>query len=147
MELCLKEAATAFSLGEIPVGAVIVKGGEVIASAHNTRETERNALGHAEINAINEACKKLGSWRLSDCTLYVTLEPCPMCMGAIINSRIDTVVFGAYDLKAGCCDSICNFNSLGFNHKPEIYGGISEMKCNEILGRFFKNLREKNGEK
>lgn len=139
-------AKKAESIGEIPVGAVIVKNGEILAEGFNTRETGQNALGHAEISVIDKACKKTGSWRLDDCELYVTLEPCPMCAGAIINARIPTVVFGSYDTKCGCLDSALNFANLGFGSSPEIYGGICEKQCNELLDNFFKKLR-KDGNK
>ena len=141
MSEALTEARIAFNKGEVPVGAVIVKNGEIIARGHNQREEKQNALSHAEIECINEACKKLGSWRLDGCKIYVTLEPCPMCTGAIINSRIETVVFGAYDLKAGCMDSVINLCDYPFNHKVQIYGGIMEDECKQILEDFFKNLR------
>ena len=133
-----KEAETR---GEIPVGAVIVKNGEIIAEGKNTRETARSALGHAEINAIDAACKELGDWRLDGCTLYVTLEPCPMCAGAIINARIKEVVFGAYDLRAGSFDSVINLATLPFGFSPEIYGGICENECAALLKDFFAKLR------
>lgn len=141
MSEALTEAYIAFNKGEVPVGAVIVKDGEIIARGHNQREEKQNALSHAEIECINEACKKLGSWRLDGCKMYVTLEPCPMCTGAIINSRIETVVFGAYDSAAGCMDSVINLCDYPFNHKAEIYGGIMEDECREILENFFKKLR------
>lgn len=141
MSEALTEAHIAFNKGEVPVGAVIVKDGEIIARGHNQREEKQNALSHAEIECINEACKKLGSWRLDGCKMYVTLEPCPMCTGAIINSRIETVVFGAYDSAAGCMDSVINLCDYPFNHKVEIYGGIMEDECREILENFFKKLR------
>lgn len=142
MKLAILEAEKAAEKGEIPVGAVIVKNGEVVAAAHNLREQKQNALSHAEIEAINIACQKLGSWRLDDCELYVTLEPCPMCTGAIINARIKTVIFGAYDSKMGCMDSVINLCDYPFNHKVEIYGGIMEDECLSVLQNFFKNLRE-----
>lgn len=142
MKLALLEAKKAAEKGEIPVGAVIVKNNEVIALAHNLREEKQNALSHAEIEAINIACQKLGSWRLEDCELYVTLEPCPMCTGAIINARIKTVIFGAYDSKMGCMDSVINLCDYPFNHKVEIYGGIMEDECLNILQNFFKKMRE-----
>ena len=129
--------------GEVPVGAVIVKDNEIIAEGRNRREYGKNALYHAEIEAINNACKKLGGWRLWQCDLYVTLEPCPMCAGAIINARIKRVVFGAFDLKAGSFGSVVNFNDLTYNHKPEIIGGIMENECKELLSNFFKELRNK----
>ena len=142
MQMALKEARLAALEGEIPVGAVIVKNNEVIAVGHNLREKKQNALSHAEIEVINSACQKLGSWRLDDCELYVTLEPCPMCTGAIINARIKTVIFGAYDSKMGCMDSVINLCDYPFNHKVEVYGGIMEDECLEILQNFFKKLRE-----
>ena len=137
----LKEAKVAAKEGEVPVGAVIVRNGEIISKAHNMREQKQNALSHAEIEAINIACEKLGSWRLDDCELYVTLEPCPMCTGAIINSRIKTVVFGAFDKTAGCMDSVINLCDYPLGHKPEIYAGICEDRCSAILKDFFTNLR------
>ena len=142
MKLAIEEAKIAALKGEVPVGAVIVKDSKVIAKGHNTRETEQSALGHAEINAINEACKTLGTWRLDDCQLYVTMEPCPMCAGAIINSRIPTVVFGSYDLKMGSFDSVVNLASAGFDFKPEIYGGICEEECTALVKNFFKEIRK-----
>ncbi len=142
MKLAITEAQKAAQKGEVPVGAVIVKNGELIAATHNLREEKQNALSHAEIEAINTACQKLGSWRLDDCEMYVTLEPCPMCTGAIINARIKTVIFGAYDSKMGCMDSVINLCDYPFNHKPEIYGGIMEDECLAVLQNFFKNLRE-----
>ena len=127
---------------DVPVDAVIVKNGEIIAKGQNKREKHKNALAHAEIEAINEACRVLGSKYLSDCTLYVTLEPCPMCTGAIINSRIDKVVFGAYDDKAGCMGTMTDMTALSFNHKPEIIGGYMEKECAEVLTAFFERLRK-----
>lgn len=135
-------ARKAAELGEVPVGAVIVKNGEIIAKGKNEREAKQNALSHAEIEAINNACKALGSWRLDDCEMYVTLEPCPMCAGAIINSRIKTLVFGAYDSKMGSIDSVVNLCDYPYNHKVEVYGGILEDECLEIIKNFFKNLRD-----
>ncbi len=134
-----KEAA---EMGEVPVGAVIVKDGKIIARGKNEREAKQNALSHAEIEAINNACKALGSWRLDECEMYVTLEPCPMCAGAIINSRIKTLVFGAYDSKSGSIDSVVNLCDYPYNHKPEIYGGICEDACLNVLRSFFENLRK-----
>ena len=134
-------AKIAASEGEVPVGAVIVKDGKIIAKGKNEREKKQNALSHAEIEAINNACKALGSWRLDDCEIYVTLEPCPMCAGAIINSRIKTLVFGAYDSKMGSIDSVVNLCNYPYNHKVEVYGGICEDECLEILQEFFKGLR------
>ena len=137
----IAEAKKAYGEGEVPVGAVIVKDGEIIAKCHNQREQKQNALSHAEIECINKACKILNSWRLDECELYVTLEPCPMCTGAIINSRIKTVVFGAFDLRAGSMDSVINLCDYPYNHKPEIYGGILEDDCKKILENFFKDKR------
>ncbi len=142
MKLAISEAKKAFDKGEVPVGAVIVKNGEVVAACHNEREQKQNALSHAEIEAINLACQKLGSWRLDECELYVTLEPCPMCTGAIINARIKTVIFGAYDSKMGAMDSVINLCDYPFNHKVEIYGGIMEDECKKILGDFFAEIRK-----
>ena len=127
--------------GEVPVGAVIVKDGEIIAKGRNMREAKQNALSHAEIEAINNACKKLSSWRLDECELYVTLEPCPMCTGAIINSRIKTLIFGAYDQKSGSVDSVINLCDYPYNHKVEVYGGICEDECLAVLKNFFTHLR------
>ena len=141
MKLAITEAQKAAEKGEVPVGAVIVKNGEVIATGYNLREEKQNALSHAEIEAINLACQQIGSWRLDDCELYVTLEPCPMCTGAIINARIKTVIFGAYDSKMGCMDSVINLCDYPFNHHPEIYGGIMEDECLAVLQNFFKKLR------
>ena len=141
MLLALEEAQKAMAENEVPVGAVIVKDGEVIAKGRNRRENNKNALCHAEIEAIDNACKVLGGWRLGDCDLYVTLEPCPMCAGAIINARIRRVYFGAFDDKAGSFGSVEDFNRLGYNHKPEIYAGIMEDECQKILTEFFKNIR------
>lgn len=142
MAFALDEAKTALSLGEAPIGCIIVKDGKIIARGHNTRETEHTALGHAELSAIAEACRVLGSWRLSGCSLYVTMEPCPMCMGAILNARVDRVVFGAYDFKAGCCGSLADFNAMGFNHQAEVLGGIREEECRALLTQFFGSLRK-----
>ena len=141
MKLAITEAQKAAEKGEVPVGAVIVKNGEVIATGYNLREEKQNALSHAEIEAINLACQQIGRWRLDDCELYVTLEPCPMCTGAIINARIKTVIFGAYDSKMGCMDSVINLCDYPFNHRPEIYGGIMEDECLAVLQNFFKKLR------
>lgn len=143
MKEALKQAKKAASIGEAPIGAVIVRNGEIIARGYNKRETKKNALLHAEIIAIDRACKRLGGWRLPDCEIYVTLEPCPMCGGAIINSRIERVYFGAYDKKAGCCGSAADLFKEGmFNHRPEIFGGIMESECAELLKSFFAELRK-----
>ena len=143
MCVALNLALQAANEGEVPVGAVIVKDGEIVSTGKNRREKGKNALYHAEIEAIDNACKKLGGWRLWQCEMYVTLEPCPMCSGAIINSRLKKVTFGAYDKKAGCCGSVTDIFSLPFNHKPEIVGGFMEKECAEILQSFFKELRNK----
>ncbi len=141
MTRAIELAKEAMNEGEIPVGAVIAKDGEIIAEGRNTREKEHNALGHAEIQAIDNACKALGSWRLSDCTMYVTLEPCPMCAGAIINARIKKVVYGAYDLKAGSCSSVISMFNLPYNHQPELQEGFMENECKTLMTEFFKKLR------
>lgn len=143
MQEALKLAKMAFDEGEVPVGAVVVCDGEIVGRGRNRRETDKNALAHAEIEAINEACKTLSGWRLWKCDLYVTLEPCPMCTGAIINSRIKRLVFGASDHKAGSCGSVVNLFDLPYNHKPEVISGVCEQECSEILTNFFRNLRNK----
>lgn len=143
MRLALELAREAGQAGEVPVGAVIVRDGEVIATGKNGREAVKNALSHAEIEAIDCACKKLGGWRLPGCELYVTLEPCPMCAGAIINSRIERVYFGAYDKKAGSVRSLVNLFELPYNHKPYAEGGILEDECAAVLSDFFRELRDK----
>lgn len=143
MQEALRLAQISFDEGEVPVGAVVVKDNEIVGTGRNRREYGKNALYHAELEAIDNACKKLGGWRLWQCDLYVTLEPCPMCAGAIINSRIKTVYFGAYDNKAGSFGSIVNFNDIAYNHKPEIIGGVMHDECSEILTKFFKQLRDK----
>ena len=143
MQEALKLAKIAVDEGEVPVGAVVVCDGEIVGRGRNRRETDKNALAHAEIEAINEACKALGGWRLWKCDLYVTLEPCPMCTGAIINSRIKRLVFGAPDHKAGSCGSVVNLFDLPYNHKPEVISGVCEQECSEILTNFFRNLRKK----
>ena len=143
MELALEQARLAAQDGEVPVGAVIVRNGKVIAVGRNRRESAKNALAHAEAEAISAACKALGGWRLPGCELFVTLEPCPMCAGAIINSRIERVVFGAYDAKAGSCGSVTDLFSLSYNHKPSLTGGVMEEECAALLSEFFKELRAK----
>ena len=157
MGLALEEAAKAAALGEVPVGAVVARHGEVIATAHNTRETEKNALHHAELLAIDAACKALGGWRLWECELFVTLEPCPMCAGGIINSRLRRVVYGAADTKAGCCGSgaapfarcdgccgsVTDLFALPFNHHPVVEKGLREAEAQQLLQAFFVSLREK----
>lgn len=146
MGLALEEARKAAALGEVPVGAVVARRGEVVATAHNTRETEKNALHHAELLAIDAACKKLGGWRLHRCDLYVTLEPCPMCAGALINSRMKTVYYGAPDPKAGSCGSLINLFALPYNHQPALVSGVLEQECADILRNFFRELRKKRKE-
>ena len=139
----MKQAQKAYDIGETPIGAVIVRDGKIIARGYNKRETKKNALLHAEIIAIDKACKRLGGWRLPGCDMYVTLEPCPMCSGAIINSRIENVYFGAYDKKSGCCGSNINLFEKGlFNHDVNIVGGIMEDECAAMLSSFFKELRK-----
>lgn len=144
MQEALEEAKKAAALGEVPIGAVIVYKNEIIARAHNLREITQNALTHAESMAIQEACKKIGSWRLEETTLYVTLEPCPMCAGAILQSRIPRIVYGARDIKAGCVDSLYRLlNDARFNHECEVTEGILGDECGQILTDFFKALRER----
>ena len=137
------EARAAEELDEVPVGAVIVRGGEIIARAHNMRQTNKCATHHAEVLAIEEACRTLGGWRLPDTTLYVTMEPCAMCAGAIINARIPRVVFGAHDLRFGAFGSLFDISQLPLNHKTEISGGIMGDECRDILSSYFKRKRIK----
>ncbi len=141
MERAVELAKYAASLGEVPVGAVIVKDGKIIAEGYNRREQKNNALSHAEIEAINNACNALGDWRLDGCTMYVTLEPCLMCAGAIANARIKEVVFGAYDLQMGCMDSVINFSALPIAPDTEVYGGIKEDECKRLITDFFRQKR------
>ena len=141
MDRALELAREAAAEGEVPVGCVIVRKGQIVAEGRNRRETEKTALGHAEIEAIANACKTLGGWRLWDCTLYVTLEPCPMCAGAIINARIPRVVFGATDAKCGACGSVCDLFSMDFNHHPQVEKGVGEEESKALLTEFFQNLR------
>ncbi len=141
MERAVELAKYAASLGEVPVGAVIVKDGKIIAEGYNRREQKNNALSHAEIEAINNACNALGDWRLDGCTIYVTLEPCLMCAGAIANARIKEVVFGAYDLQMGCMDSVINFSALPIAPDTEVYGGIKEDECKRLITDFFRQKR------
>jgi len=143
MQLALKEAKKALKSKDVPVGAVIVKDGKVIAKAHNEREKHKDATGHAEIIAIRRANKKLKSWYLDGCTLYVTMEPCVMCAGAIINARIDKVVFGASDFRFGCCGTLYNLpTDTRFNHRAEVVSGVMHEQCAKPLTDFFKKLRE-----
>ncbi len=145
MGIALELAREAASEGETPVGAVVVRNdGFIAGKGRNSRERDRNALCHAEIAAIDEACRTLGGWRLCGCTIYVTLEPCPMCAGAIINSRLDKLVFAAADPKAGSAGSVADIFELGYNHRPEIVPGIMEKECKELLKDFFAELRRKN---
>ena len=141
MLLALEMAKEAYDDGEVPVGAVITRCGEVVATGRNRREKEKNALLHAEIDAINNACKKLGGWRLWNCEIFVTLEPCPMCAGAILNAHIPQVYFGAYDFKNGACGTFTNLFEMPFNFKPSYTGGIMEQECADLLKSFFKRLR------
>ena len=143
MQKALELAKISAAEGEVPVGAIIVKGDEIVGTGRNRREYGKNALYHAEIEAIDNACKTLGGWRLWECDMYVTLEPCPMCAGAIINSRIKTVYYGASDLKAGSFGSVVDFNSLPYNHKPEIVSGVMQDEARKMLSDFFEGLREK----
>ena len=140
MKEAIKQAKKAYKLLEVPIGCVIVHEGKIIARGYNRRNTDKNTLAHAELTAIRKAAKVLGDWRLEGCTMYVTLEPCPMCTGAIINSRIKKVVFGAYEPKSGSCscDSVANLFTLGYNHTPEVYGGICEKNCAKIIKEFFE---------
>jgi len=133
-----KEAAAE---GEVPVGCVIVRGSQIVGRGRNRRETDKNALAHAEIEAINDACRNIGGWRLWDCTLYVTLEPCAMCAGAILNARIRKVVYGASDKKFGAVNSVCSLFSMEFNHHPEVESGVMEEESAALLQTFFQNLR------
>lgn len=142
MKMALGEAQKAFEKDEVPVGAVIVRNGEVIAAGHNSRELSRDATAHAEMLAIREACKKLGGWRLIDCEMYVTLEPCPMCSGAILQSRIERLYIGTMDPKGGAAGSLLNlFNDYHFNHETQVEKGILQEECSQILKDFFKRKR------
>ena len=141
MQEALALAQEAAAEGEVPVGCVIVCNGQIVGRGRNRRETEKTALGHGEIEAINQACQTLGGWRLWECTLYVTLEPCPMCAGAIINARIPRVVFGASDKKSGACGSVCDLFSMDFNHHPTVEKGLLEEEASALLTEFFQNLR------
>ena len=141
MQQALSLAQQAGQAGEVPVGCVIVRKGEIVGRGKNTREADKSALAHAEIQAIDDACRNLGGWRLWDCTLYVTLEPCPMCAGAIINARIPRVVFGATDEKYGACGSVCNLFAMDFNHRPEVTSGVLQEESQGLLREFFEHLR------
>ena len=147
MKEALKQAKKAYALGEVPIGCVIVYEDKIIARGYNRRNTDKNTLAHAEVTAINRASKKLGDWRLEDCTLYVTLEPCQMCAGAIVQSRITNVVMGCMNPKAGCGGSILNILEMPeFNHQVNVLRGVMEEECSQILQDFFKELRIRNKE-
>ncbi|MEG2174037.1 MAG: tRNA adenosine(34) deaminase TadA [Oscillospiraceae bacterium] len=143
MREALDEARRAAALGEIPIGAIVVQGDTIVGRGHNLRESQKNALCHAEVLAIAQACRCLGGWRLPGCTLYVTLEPCPMCAGAVINSRIERVVFGAFDPKAGSFGSLIDLSKVAYNHAPRLTGGVMEEDCAALLRDFFAALRQK----
>ncbi len=145
MRKALEQARLAANEGEVPVGAVVTLDKEIVSVGRNRRETVRNALAHAEIEAIDAACRKLGGWRLHKCELFVTLEPCPMCMGAIINARIKRLVYGASDPKNGACGSVIDLSSVGFTHTVEVERGFLSEECAAELTSFFRKLREKNG--
>jgi tRNA(adenine34) deaminase len=143
MREALKEAHKAYEINEVPIGAVIVKDGEIVGRGFNQKERLKDATLHSEITAIKEACNNLGGWRLPGCTMYVTLEPCPMCAGAIVNSRIDRLVIGAKDLKTGACGSVLDItNNKMLNHQPEVKFGILEEECSKLLKEFFAGLRK-----
>lgn len=142
MEAAIAEALVAESIDEVPVGAVIVRDGEIIAAAHNTRESTKCATHHAEILAIEEACRKLGGWRLPGVTLYVTMEPCVMCAGAIVNARIPRVVFGTHDLRFGAFGSALDLVKIPLNHTPEVVGGVLEERTREMLSEYFRRKRK-----
>ena len=141
MDEALALARQSAAEGEVPVGCVIVRRGEIVGRGRNRREQVRNALSHAEVEAINDACRTLGGWRLWECTLYVTLEPCPMCAGAIVNARIPRVVYGASDDKCGAVRSVCALFDMRFNHHPAVEAGLLEEECKAVLQEFFKGLR------
>jgi tRNA(adenine34) deaminase len=144
MELAIMEAKKAEAIGEVPIGAILVKQGEVIATGYNLRETEQRAIAHAEMLVIDSGCKKLGTWRLEETTLYVTLEPCPMCAGAIVLSRIPRVVYGARDPKGGCAGTLMNLlQEARFNHQSIVVSGVLEEECGSLLTDFFQSLRNK----
>ncbi|MEB2272352.1 tRNA adenosine(34) deaminase TadA [Bacillus safensis] len=144
MQEAISEALKAEQIGEVPIGAIIVVDDQIVSRAHNLRESEQRSIAHAELLAIDEACKAAGSWRLEDAVLYVTLEPCPMCAGAIVLSRVKKVVFGAYDPKGGCAGTLMNLlDDERFNHQSEVIGGVLENECGELLSQFFRNLRQR----
>ncbi|MFJ5966171.1 tRNA adenosine(34) deaminase TadA [Bacillus sp. NPDC093026] len=143
MQEAIIEALKAEQIGEVPIGAVLVVDDQIVSRAHNLRENEQRSIAHAELLAIDEACKHTGSWRLEEAVLYVTLEPCPMCAGAIVLSRVKKVVFGAYDPKGGCAGTLMNLlNDDRFNHQSEVIGGVLEKECSELLSQFFRKLRQ-----
>ena len=142
MDIAIKEAQKALAAGDVPVGAVIVRNGDIIAQACNMREAANDATAHAEIIAVREACRKLGSWRLNDCTIYVTLEPCPMCAGALVMSRMNRLVYGLPEGKTGAAESVFNIvDNKSLNHRLEVTAGICENKCRELMQKFFKEKR------
>ncbi len=141
MRQALALAEQAAAEGEVPVGCVVVRNGQVVGTGRNRRETGKSALAHAELEAIAQACAALGGWRLFDCTLYVTLEPCPMCAGAIVNARIPRIVYGAKDPKSGACGSVCDLFSMKFNHHPAVESGVLEAESQALLTDFFRDLR------
>lgn len=144
MQEAISEALKAKQIGEVPIGAVLVVDDQIVSRAHNLRESEQRSIAHAELLAIDEACKMTGSWRLEDAVLYVTLEPCPMCAGAIVLSRVKKVVFGAYDPKGGCAGTLMNLlDDERFNHQSEVIGGVLENECGELLSQFFRDLRQR----
>ncbi|CAM3502958.1 tRNA adenosine(34) deaminase TadA [Paenibacillus lupini] len=144
MQLAIEEAKKAEQIGEVPIGAILVKDGEVVGKGYNLREINHDPTAHAEMVAIREACERLGAWRLLDCTLYVTLEPCPMCAGAIVQSRVKRVVYGTGDPKAGCAGTLMNLlQEPRFNHETEVTSGILQAECAALLTNFFRNLRNK----
>lgn len=143
MKHAISRAKAAAKCGEVPIGAVIVRNGEIISTGRNMRESKRNALDHAEIIAIDRACRKLEAWRLTDCTLYVTMEPCPMCAGAIVNARIKRVVYGCYDQKAGALGTVFDLSAYPLNHRYDVTGGVMEKECARLLSDFFAELRKK----
>ena len=148
MRLALDLAKEAADIGEVPVGCVIADAaGNIIGRGHNRREADKNAIAHAEIEAISEACGFLGDWRLDRCALYVTLEPCPMCAGAIINARIGAVIYGAREENFGSCGSVINLFEERYGHRPAVYGGVLEQDCAALMGEFFKEIRKKMQER
>ena len=146
MKAAIREAQKAWALGEVPIGCVIVYQDKIIGRGYNRRMVDKNVLAHAEITAMRKACRKMGDWRLEDCTMYVTLEPCPMCAGAIVNGRIDRVVYGVKDPAAGCCGSVLNLNAYPFSHAFAISGGVCAEECRTLLRKFFETKRQNKKE-